>query len=45
MRRLDTTSADFDSSLASLMVREEDAESAVSRTVAAIIADVRSARR
>jgi histidinol dehydrogenase len=40
MRRLDTASADFDSSLASLTVREEDTESVVSRTVAAIIADV-----
>jgi histidinol dehydrogenase len=40
MRRLDTTSADFDSSLARLTVREEDPDSAVNRTVAAIIADV-----
>lgn len=40
MRRLDTSSADFDSSLAQLTAREAGSDSVVSQTVAAIIADV-----
>jgi histidinol dehydrogenase len=40
MRRLDTSSADFDSSLAQLTTWEGESDSAVSQTVAAIIADV-----
>ncbi len=40
MRRLDTQSADFDAQLARLTARELEADSAVDRTVAAIIADV-----
>ena len=40
MRRLDTTSADFDRSLARLTAWEDGSDSAVSKTVAAIIADI-----
>jgi len=40
MRRLDTTSADFDRSLAQLTAWEGESDSAVSETVAAIIADI-----
>jgi histidinol dehydrogenase len=40
MRRLDTTSADFDTSLARLTAWEGESESAVGVTVAAIIADI-----
>ncbi len=40
MRRLDTTSADFDRTLAQLTAREAGIDAAVSKTVAAIIADI-----
>lgn len=40
MRRLDTSSADFESSLAHLTAWEGESDSVVSQTVAAIIADV-----
>ena len=40
MRRLDTTSADFDSSLTQLTAWEEASDLAVNQTVAAIIADI-----
>lgn len=41
MRRLDTRSEDFDSSLAQLTAWQEELDSSVSQAVAAIIADVR----
>jgi histidinol dehydrogenase len=40
VRRLDTTSADFDAELARLTTRIEEPDSAINRTVAAIIADI-----
>lgn len=40
MRRLDTSSADFDRSLAQLTAWEGESDSTVSKTVAAIIADI-----
>ncbi len=40
MRRLDTTNEDFDRSLAQLTAWEGESDSAVSKTVAAIIADI-----
>ena len=40
MRRLDTASADFDSSLAQLTAWDEGSDLAVNQTVAAIIAEI-----
>jgi histidinol dehydrogenase len=40
MRRLDTSSTDFDSAFAALTSREEFSDSSVSQTVAAIISDI-----